>query len=176
MVFHGFIPYSNDKKSLSADPTPAQYEWVCNKLYDLTAEYAGKPEVNVYIPFYARVAKQRGMKDFDNWYENFFLGRCWFGKFFSVAENGDCIPCSYNDVYRMGNVKDKSLKQIWDDMQKSEFYAKARDKGNIKGKCGVCDFKELCGGCRTAALFYTGDLLGSDPRCGYVPKTLRHKQ
>ena len=37
VVFHGFIPYSSDKKSLAADPTPAQYEWVCNKLYDLTA-------------------------------------------------------------------------------------------------------------------------------------------
>ena len=176
VVFHGFIPYSNDKKTLAADPTPAQYEWVCNKLYDLTLEYNGKPEVNVYIPFYARVAKQRGMKDFDNWYENFFLGRCWFGKFFTVAENGECIPCSYNDFYHIGNVKDKPLKQIWDDMQNSEFYAKARDKSNIKGKCGVCEFRELCGGCRTAALFYTGDILGSDPRCGYVPKALRHKK
>jgi AdoMet-dependent heme synthase len=173
VVFHGFIPYSNDKKSLAADPTPAQYEWVCNKLYDLTIEYAGKPEVNVYIPFYARVAKQRGMKGFDEWYENFFLGRCWFGKFFTIAENGDCIPCSYNDVYRVGNVKDKSLSKIWDDMQKSEFYSKARDKANIKGKCGVCEYKELCGGCRTAALFYTGDLLGSDPRCAYIPHSLR---
>ena len=176
VVFHGFIPYSSDKKALSADPSPQQYEWVCNKLYDLTLEYAGKPDINVYIPFYARVAKQRGMKNFDHWYENFFLGRCWFGKFFSVAENGDAIPCSYNDVYRLGNVKDKSLKQIWSDMQNSEFYAKARDKSNIKGKCGVCEFRELCGGCRTAALFYTGDLLGSDPRCAYIPKTLRNKE
>ena len=41
VVFHGFIPYSND--CLKADPTPQQYEWVCNKLYDLTAEYNGKP-------------------------------------------------------------------------------------------------------------------------------------
>jgi MoaA/NifB/PqqE/SkfB family radical SAM enzyme len=45
VVFHGFIPYSIDKKSLSADPTPQQYEWACNKLYDLTVEYNGKPEV-----------------------------------------------------------------------------------------------------------------------------------
>ena len=175
VVFHGFIPYSNDKKSLQADPTPKQYEWLCNKLYDLTLEYKGKPEINIYLPFYARVAKQRGMKDFDNWYNNFFLGRCAFGKFFSIAENGDAMPCSYNDIYRIGNVKEKSLKEIWADMQNSEFFSKVRDKSNIKGKCGICEYRNICGGCRTTALFYTGDILGSDPRCAYIPKALKKK-
>jgi radical SAM protein with 4Fe4S-binding SPASM domain len=175
VVFHGFIPYSKDKTSLKADPSPQQYEWVCNKLYDLQSENNGKPEINVYIPFYARVAKQRGMPDFDTWFNNFFLGRCFFGKFLSIAENGDAIPCSYNDVYRVGNIKDKSLKQIWADMQNSEFFAKVKDKSNLKGKCGVCEFREICGGCRSSALFYTGDILGSDLRCGYVPEVLRGK-
>jgi radical SAM protein with 4Fe4S-binding SPASM domain len=173
VVFHGMIPYSSDKESLKADPTPAQYEWACNKLYDLTQECNGKPGINVYIPFYARVAKQRGMPDFDKWFNSFFLGRCFFGKFFSLAENGDAIPCSYNDAYRISNTKDKPLKQIWEEMQTSEFFKKIRDKSNLKGKCGVCEYKELCGGCRSAALYYTGDIFGSDPRCGYIPKTLR---
>jgi radical SAM protein with 4Fe4S-binding SPASM domain len=175
VVFHGMIPYSSNKPTLKADPTPAQYEWVCNKLYDLTQEYNGKPGINVYIPFYARVAKQRGMPDFDNWYNSFFLGRCFFGKFMSIAENGDAIPCSYNDVYRVGNIKDKPIKQIWTDMENSEFFNQVKDKNNIKGKCGVCEFVEICGGCRSSALFYTGDILGSDPRCGYIPKKLRKK-
>jgi radical SAM protein with 4Fe4S-binding SPASM domain len=176
VVFHGFIPYSKEKSTLKADLTPQQYEWVCNQLYDLTLEYKGKLGINIYIPFYARVAKQRGMPDFDNWYNNFFLGRCFFGRFMSIAENGDAIPCSYNDAYRMGNVKDKSLNQIWADMQNSEFFIKVKDKSNIKGKCGVCEYRELCGGCRSAALFYTGDIFGSDPRCAYVPQALRRKQ
>jgi AdoMet-dependent heme synthase len=175
VVFHGMIPYSNNKTTLEADPTPDQYEWVCNKLYDLTVEYNGKPGINVYIPFYARVAKQRGMPDFDKWYNNFFLGRCFFGKFMSIAENGDAIPCSYNDVYRVGNIKNKPIKQVWEDMQKSDFFNKVKDKSNIRGKCGVCEYKDLCSGCRSAALFYTGDILGSDPRCAYVPNVLRDK-
>jgi len=176
VVFHGFVPYSKDKKTLKADLTPQQYEQVCNQLYDLTFEYKGKPGINIYIPFYARVAKQRGMPDFDNWYHNFFLGRCFFGKFFSVSENGDAIPCSYNDAYRLGNIKEKSLGKIWDDMQSSGFFAKVKDKANIKGKCGVCEYLDLCGGCRSAALYYTGDILGSDPRCGYVPQVSKHKK
>jgi radical SAM protein with 4Fe4S-binding SPASM domain len=176
VVFHGLIPYSKEKETLKADLMPQQYEWACNQLYDLTAEYDGKPGINIYIPFYARVAKQRGMPDFEKWYNNFFLGRCFFGKFFSVAENGDAIPCSYNDAYRLGNVKDKSLKQIWDNMQNSEFFAEVKDKSKIKGKCGVCEYKELCGGCRSAALYYSGDILGSDLRCAYIPLALRPKK
>jgi len=176
VVFHGMIPYSKDKKTLKADLTPKQYEWVCNQLYDLTLEYKGKPGINVYIPFYARIAKQRGMTDFDHWYNNFFLGRCFFGKFFTVAENGDAIPCSYNDAYRLGNVKNSSLKEIWDEMQGNEFFLKVKDKANIKGKCGVCEYREICGGCRSAALYYTGDILGSDPRCGYIPHLLISKK
>ncbi|MGE5533270.1 MAG: radical SAM protein [Bacillota bacterium] len=173
VVFHGMIPYSSEKSCLKVDLTPAQYEWVCNKLYDLTPEYNGKPCINVYIPFYARVAKQRGMPDFDNWYNNFFLGRCFFGKFMSVAENGEVIPCSYNDAYRVGNVKDKSLGEIWGILQQSEFFNKVKDKANIKGKCGICEYKVICGGCRSSALFYTGDILGPDLRCAYIPTNLQ---
>jgi radical SAM protein with 4Fe4S-binding SPASM domain len=170
VVFHGMIPFSGPE-GLRADLSPTQYEWVCNKLYDLSLEYKDKPSINVYIPFYARVAKQRGIPDFDKWYNGFFLGRCFFGKFMSVAENGEVIPCSYNDAYRVGSVRDKSLGQIWDDMQNSEFFKKVKDKANIKGKCGLCEFRDLCGGCRSAALYYSGDILESDPRCIYVPKS-----
>lgn len=173
VIYHAFIPYSKDESSLKVAPSPQQYEWAWNKVYDLHLAYKGKPELNVYCPFYARVAKQRGLPDFDNWFNNFFLGRCFFGRFMSVAENGDAIPCSFNDIHRLGNVKDKSLKEIWDEMQASEFFLKVRDRSNLKGKCGVCEYREICGGCRTAAEVHTGDILQSDPECVYIPKILR---
>jgi len=135
--------------------------------------YKEKPAINVYYPSYARVAKQRRMPDFDNWYNHFFLGRCFLGKFMSIAENGDVIPCSFNDVYRLGNVKVKPVSSIWNEMQSSEFFGKIRDKSELKGKCGVCEYREICGGCRTSAFFYTGDIFGSDPQCAYVPRILR---
>jgi len=175
VIYHGFIPYSKDEKSIKVGPSPQQYEWAFNKLYDLCSRYKGKPEINVYCPFFARIAKQRGLPNFDDWFNHFFLGRCFFGKFMSIAENGDAIPCSFNDIHRFGNVKDKSLKAIWDELQTSEFFSKVRDKSNLKGKCGVCEYREICGGCRTAAEFYTGDVFESDPRCSYIPKVLREK-
>ena len=175
VIFHGMIPYKKDPLSLRACPSAAQNEWAWNKLYDLRNVFKGKPEVNVYYPSFARVAKQRGIADWDKWFKHFFLGRCFFGKFMSIAENGDAIPCSYNDAFRFGNIKKQSLQSIWDEMQESEFFAKVRDKSNLKGKCGVCEYKDICGGCRTSALFLTGDILGPDPRCAYTPRALREK-
>jgi AdoMet-dependent heme synthase len=175
VIYHGMIPYSKDEVSLKTCPSPAQNEWAWNKLFNLQSVYKGKPAINVYYPAYARVAKQRGIADWDNWFDNFFLGRCFFGKFMSVAENGDAIPCSYNDVYRFGNIKTQSLQSIWNEMQNSEFFTKIRDRSSLKGKCGLCEYKDICGGCRTSALFLTGDILGSDPQCAYIPKILRER-
>ncbi len=175
VIFHGFIPYSKDPEDLRVAPSAKQYEWAWNRLYDLQTVYKEKPALNVYYPSYARVAKQRGMPDFDNWYNHFFLGRCFFGRFMSIAENGDAIPCSFNDVYRLGNVKTKTLNEIWKEMQTSEFFEKIRNKNHLKGKCGVCEYREICGGCRTSAYFFTGDILGSDPQCAYVPRIFREQ-
>ena len=176
VVIHGFIPFNRTKEHLDKSPSPQQYEKIWNEVYDLRLKYKGKPEVNVYCPFFARVAKQRGLPNFDDWCNNVFLGKCSIaGKYISVLENGDVIPCSFNDRIRLGNVQDKPLKQIWDELQTSEFTRKLRDRRNLKGKCGVCEYREICGGCRTRAEMYTGDIFASDPACGYIPKLLREK-
>jgi len=177
VVIHGFIPFNNTKEHLAKAPSPQQYEKIWNQVYDLRLKYKGKPEVNVYCPFFARVAKQRGLPDFENWFNNFFLGRCSMaGKYMSVIENGDVIPCSFNDRIRLGNVQNTSLKQIWTELQTSELTVKLRDRSNLKGKCGVCEFRENCGGCRTRAEIYTGDLFASDPACAYIPKLFRKNE
>jgi radical SAM protein with 4Fe4S-binding SPASM domain len=176
VVIHGFVPFNDSPEHLSHNPSPQQYERIWNDVYDLSMKYKGKPDINVYCPFYARIAKQRGMPNFDEWYKNFFLGKCAIaGKYMSVIENGDIIPCSFNDHIRLGNIKNKSLKQIWDELQTTELTLKLRDKTNLKGKCGVCEYNDICGGCRTRAQMYTGDIFESDPSCAYIPKSLREK-
>ena len=173
VVIHGFVPFNRTKEHLARAPSPQQYEKIWNDIYDLMLKYKGKPEINVYCPFFARIAKQRGLSNFDEWFNNFFLGKCSIaGKYMSVIENGDVIPCSFNDRIRLGNTKDKSLNQIWEELQTSELTVKLRDRKNLKGKCGVCEYREICGGCRTRAEIYTGDILASDPACAYVPKVL----
>ena len=176
VVIHGFIPFNRTKEHLARAPSPQQYEKIWNEVYDLRLKYNGKPEVNVYCPFFARIAKERDLPNFNQWFNNFFLGKCSLaGKYMSVIENGDTIPCSFNDRIRLGNVQDKRLKQIWEELQTSELTLKLRDRRNLKGKCGVCEYREICGGCRTRAEIYTGDLFASDPACAYVPTLLREK-
>ena len=173
VVIHGFVPFNRSKEHLARAPSPQQYEKIWNDIYDLMLKYKGKPEINVYCPFFARIAKQRGLPNFDEWFNNFFLGKCSIaGKYMSVIENGDVIPCSFNDRIILGNTKDKSLHQIWEKLQTSELSLILRDRNNLKGKCGVCEYREICGGCRTRAEIYTGDILASDPACSYVPKVL----
>jgi radical SAM protein with 4Fe4S-binding SPASM domain len=176
VVYHNYVPVGRAEEHLELAPTPQQYETVLNRIYDLMQKYRGKLGVNVYCPFFARIAKQRGMPDFDYWFNNVFLGQCFInGRYIGLLENGDSRPCGFNEGYRMGNIRDKTMKEIWTDMQTSEFTRKLKDRSNLKGKCGVCEYREICGGCRTRAEIYTGDLFASDPACGYVPKLLREK-
>jgi radical SAM protein with 4Fe4S-binding SPASM domain len=78
-------------------------------------------------------------------------------------------------VHRFGDVKYSSLKIICKELQTSKFFSKVRDKSNLKDNCRVCEYLEICGGCRTAAEVYTDDIFESDPKCGYILKVLRKK-
>jgi radical SAM protein with 4Fe4S-binding SPASM domain len=75
----------------------------------------------------------------------------------------------------LGNVRNKTLLEAWEEVQKSSYYTSFRDRNNLKGKCGVCEYREICGGCRNRAYAYTGDIYESDPACPYIPESLRKK-
>ncbi len=176
VVYHNYIPVGRAQEHLELAPSPQQYEQVWNRIYDLMKEYQGKLNINVYCPFFARIAKERDMPDFDNWFNNVFLGQCFIGgRYMGLLENGDIRPCGFNEGYRIGNIRDKSMKELWSELQSSELTLKLRDRSNLKGKCGVCEYRETCGGCRTRAEIYTGDLFASDPACAYIPKVLREQ-
>jgi AdoMet-dependent heme synthase len=174
LVIHNYVPVGNGKYNIELAPNADEYEKLWNHVYDLYQEYKGKVDIKVYSPFYARVVKERGMHNFWDWYANDFLGRCTMdGHYVSISPNGDVKPCGFNETLKLGNLRDRTLREIWDDLQNDEFYLKIRDKSNLKGKCGVCEYREICGGCRTRAEYYTGDLFESDPACAYIPKVLR---
>jgi radical SAM protein with 4Fe4S-binding SPASM domain len=175
VVFHNLVPVGRAGTNMpDLAPSPEEYEYAFNEIYDAQVKYQGKVHVNVYAPFYARIVREKNPVDFWNWYNDGFLGKCSIGgKYISVTENGDYRSCGFNENYRLGNIKQKGLKKAWDELQESELHQKLRDKSNIKGRCGVCEYREICGGCRTRAEYYTGDLFESDPACAYVPKALR---
>jgi radical SAM protein with 4Fe4S-binding SPASM domain len=76
----------------------------------------------------------------------------------------------------LGNIRNKNLETAWQEIKKSPFYSSFQDRNVLKGKCGVCEYRELCGGCRNRAYAYTSDMYASDPACPYIPESLRKKK
>jgi radical SAM protein with 4Fe4S-binding SPASM domain len=86
-----------------------------------------------------------------------------------ISRTGDVQPCGYLPVVA-GNVREQALGEIW---ESSPLFAQLRDLGQLTGKCGVCPYKSACQGCRARAYAQTGDFLGEEPDCPYVPPALR---
>jgi AdoMet-dependent heme synthase len=134
---------------------PAQYERVLNWLADRQA--GGGLELKATCaPHYHRVASRRGLS---------VRGRgclCGISVAF-VGCRGGVFPCGYLPV-SCGSVRQSSLAEIW---RTSQVFAKLRDDGLLGGKCGACDYRSVCGGCRARAYAATGDYLAEEPQCAY---------
>ena len=85
--------------------------------------------------------------------------------FVFISHIGEVYPSGFLPL-KAGNVKNESLVKIY---RESPVFLSLRDTGNLKGKCGVCEFRELCGGSRSRAWSTTGDVFASDPICTYQP-------
>jgi radical SAM protein with 4Fe4S-binding SPASM domain len=91
---------------------------------------------------------------------------CIFGEYLFIETNGDVRPCSFAPMV-MGNVKAKSLPEIWQEMQASSWLRDIKDPARRTGPCRVCRHITACGGCRSRTYLVTGDWLASDPACPY---------
>lgn len=88
--------------------------------------------------------------------------------FVFISHIGDVFPSGFLPM-KAGNVKKESLVDIY---RSSALFTSLRDSANLKGKCGICEFRELCGGSRSRAWSLTGDMFESDPTCTYQPRAL----
>ena len=82
---------------------------------------------------------------------------------------GDVQPSGFLNLVG-GNIRSQSLADIY---RHSEVFTRVRDYGRLKGKCGACEFKTICGGSRSRAYALTGDPMRSDPFCVYQPAAWR---
>ncbi len=89
--------------------------------------------------------------------------------FVFISHTGEIFPSGFLPV-SAGNVKKDSLV---DHYRHSELFQSLRDVSRLKGKCGACEYKSVCGGSRARAFAMHGDVLASDPFCAHVPKGYR---
>jgi AdoMet-dependent heme synthase len=78
---------------------------------------------------------------------------------------GEVQPCSYLAV-SAGNVKQTPFREIW---ESSPLLQELRDFERYQGRCGSCEYLNVCGGCRARAEAIHGDRLEEEPFCDYVP-------
>jgi heme b synthase len=91
------------------------------------------------------------------------LGVCF------VSHTGEVFPCGYLPV-SAGNIRAQPLAEIW---RNAEVFEQLRDFDALVGKCRVCEFTPVCGGCRARAYHATGNYLDEEPYCSWRPAALR---
>ena len=94
---------------------------------------------------------------------------CLGGKEFAfISHVGKVQICGFLEI-ECGDLKQEGFdfRRIWRD---SDVFRRMRDVDGYHGKCGVCEFRRLCGGCRARAFAMTGDDLAAEPFCVYEPR------
>jgi AdoMet-dependent heme synthase len=82
-----------------------------------------------------------------------------------VSHTGEVFPSGFLPI-SVGNVRSSSLASLYRD---SPLFRMLRDPDRLQGRCGRCEFREICGGSRSRAYALTGDVLAEDPACLYDP-------
>ncbi|MFQ5846958.1 MAG: TIGR04053 family radical SAM/SPASM domain-containing protein [Candidatus Methylomirabilales bacterium] len=83
-----------------------------------------------------------------------------------VSHHGDVYPAGFLPYPLLGNVRENALSDIY---RNSPWLSELRNMDQLKGKCGWCEFRWICGGSRARAYAATGDYLGEEPFCVYQP-------
>jgi len=179
VAFHPFmlVPTGRGKGLESGELPPEQYErtlhWIYDKHMELGDRIFFKP---TDVPHYLRVVKQRQKRDqrarlgsnMGHNPANAITRGCLAGVGFCfVSYQGKMKGCGYLDV-EAGDIRKESFSQVW---ANSPLFSKLRDLSHLKGKCGACEYKGICGGCRARAYEATGDCLEAEPYCIYQPAT-----
>jgi AdoMet-dependent heme synthase len=122
-------------------------------------------------PHYYRIVRQRAKKEGKKFAPkesglDAMTRGCLGGiSFCFISHVGQVQPCGYLEL-NCGNVREKPFHQIW---ATSEVFHHLRNFEGYKGKCGRCEFRKVCGGCRARAYETSGDDMAEEPYCIYEP-------
>jgi radical SAM protein with 4Fe4S-binding SPASM domain len=141
------------------DLSPQRTHAALAQMVDLQEDFKPMLVRSKCAPQYKQIAYAAGRGGLES-------GGCMAGVDYArITPNGDVTPCPYMEVVA-GNVLDSSFADIW---STSPVLSDLRDTARLKGRCGSCEFNELCGGCRCRAYSAFGDYLQEDPACTYQP-------
>lgn len=154
-----FFPVETGRGSGPGQGNPREYE---DLIREVLLRYR---ESNLRVrptcaPQFRRIAEEAGIEN-PGWSRGCMAGISYC----RIYATGEVTPCPYLPV-SAGNLRTTPFARIWQDAENSvlaRFRAEPRD---LSGKCGRCDYRDLCGGgCRVRAYGAGGDLAAEDPFC-----------
>ena len=150
-------------------PSPAEFENAFARIYEL-AQHAPFKIKTTEAPHYRRYLLQHRLQlKPEEAIANAGPGILPIneGKGFAfISHTGQVQPSGFLPI-PAGNVRQDSVGEIY---RNSELFLQLRDSNNLRGKCGDCEFREICGGSRARAYALSGDIFAEDPSCAYIPK------
>ena len=160
--FNCYFLVSTGRGAALTDLAPADYEAVLADLTRWQREYRGRMLVRAKCaPHFMRHVHQSDPESPVLNYET----RCPCGtQYCRITPDGKLTPCPYIPEVA-GDLQTQGFAEIW----RSAPLLRQLREGALGGKCGWCEYRQLCGGCRARALALEGDVLAADPSCVYEP-------
>ena len=165
------VPTGRGKYIADQEISALQYEQTLNWFYDQRDKTRLQLKATC-APHYYRILRERTREEgktvtFKTHGLDAVTRGCLGGTSFCFISNTGIVqPCGFLDL-RCGNINDTPFRVIWNE---SEIFKTLRNYDNLKGKCGRCEYRKVCGGCRARAYEATGDYLAEEPLCLYQPK------
>ena len=178
-AWHIFLLVPMGRASGLADQviSAQEYEDVLHWLYDFRKGTSMHLKATC-APHYYRIMRQRARE------EGVSVTPATFGMdamtrgclggtgFCFISHVGQVQPCGYLEL-NCGNVRTTPFPEIW---RSSKYFLQFRDQSCYKGKCGVCEYHKVCGGCRARAWSMDGDYMGEEPLCTYQPRKAKEAE
>jgi radical SAM protein with 4Fe4S-binding SPASM domain len=160
--FNAYFLVATGRGAHLSDLSPAEYEAVLTELVEHHRRHLGRMMVRAKCaPHFMRLVHQLAPDSPVLNYET----RCPCGtQYCRITPDGKLTPCPY-DPTPAGDLRRQSFADVWNE---SPLFSELRG-GLLGGRCGRCEYRTLCGGCRARALALTGDHLAEDPSCIYEP-------
>lgn len=174
-----FMLVPTGRAKIKMEIPPAEYEKTLEKVYRWNHS-APIPIKMTCAPHYMRIITQKEKESGFNSpviSGNHMEGRkpsAKFGGRGCMAGNGFCFVSSIGEVYgcgflqlKAGDIRQNNFKEIY---QESKLFKTLRNYNLLEGRCGICEYKKICGGCRARALESSENVLSEEPYCTYIPK------
>ncbi len=165
------VPTGRGKYIIDSAIDAQQYEETLNWFYDQQSKTHLQLKATC-APHYYRILRQRAKAEgkkvsFETHGLDAVTRGCLAGTGFCfISHVGRVQTCGFLDV-TCGDITQQTFKDVWEN---STVFNELRDLSNLKNKCGICEFKRVCGGCRARAYEATGSYLEQEPLCSYQPR------